>query len=357
MDFIKEDTTKQVQAPLNKLTGKIASPYLFAELQADLIDFSGQPYQKYKYILLVQDVFSRLVFGIATISKQPNEILSKFEELCDKLKEEYAEFEIRRITTDEGSEFRLFDKYNHKLKTSLRSLATLDNAIGSFKKALVRDMRNNRTDDWPSRVDKIIKGQNNKPKEYLYDNEPEDVPDDEDLRAKLRDKNQEFSLINKFEIESRQQALEHLGKFRVAKNRKTFHRGWYPNWGDEVHTVASFDFDSVTDQDGNEYKTKHVLPIRGNTDAPARSIELGKNLATNQRARDTLHDLKSQIVNRFGPGVVTLARIGTYVKTVPNSKNIIRDARINMKAPILNMLRLFPDNFAVNGPDVTIRRA
>ena len=99
------------------------------------------------------------------------------------------------------------------------------------------------------------------------------------------------------------------------------------------------------------------MPIRGNTDVPARSIELGKNLATNQRARDTLHDLKSQIVNRFGPGVVTLARIGTYVKTVPNSKNMIRDARINMKAPILNILRLFPENFAVNGPDVTIRRA
>ena len=34
LDFIKEDTTKQVQAPVNKLTGKIASPYLFAELQA-----------------------------------------------------------------------------------------------------------------------------------------------------------------------------------------------------------------------------------------------------------------------------------------------------------------------------------
>ena len=354
--FLKADTARQVQAPILKLTGKIAAPFLFSELQADLIDFTAQAYGKYKYILLVQDVFSRLVFGIATMTKSSKHILDRFEDLAASIKEKHTEFEIRRITTDGGAEFNLFKKYNHHLKTSLRSLATLDNAIGSFKKSLVRDMRTQRTDGWPSRVDKVTKGMNALPKEYLYDNEPRDVPDDADLREKLREKNQEFSLLNHYEIEKRAQNVEAKGQFRVAVNRKTFHRGWQPNWSELIHRVREVSGDSVTDESGKTFKTKHVLPIQGSTDAPVRSIEMGTNLATTKRAKGILEDLKRQVIGRFGYGrETTIARIGTYVNSIPNARIMMKEARINMRTPIATFLRLYPESFVISGQDVSIR--
>ena len=63
----------------------------------------------------------------------------------------------------------------YRVRTSLRSLATLDNAIGLLKKALARDLRKTQTDDWASRLQKVVKGQNNIPKDYLDGEEPEDV--------------------------------------------------------------------------------------------------------------------------------------------------------------------------------------
>ena len=57
----------------------------------------------------------------------------------------------------------------------MRSLATLDNAIGLLKKALARDLRKVQTDDWAARLQKVVSGQNNIPKDYLDGAEPEDV--------------------------------------------------------------------------------------------------------------------------------------------------------------------------------------
>ena len=103
--FTKADTTRQVQAPPLKRNGKIASAHLWAELQADLLDYTAQPFQKYKYVLIVQDVFSRIIWVEACFSKKPKEILEKFEIIHQKKtkNDEKTEFIASRQTAGMNS--------------------------------------------------------------------------------------------------------------------------------------------------------------------------------------------------------------------------------------------------------------
>ena len=112
----------------------------------------------------------------------------------------------------------------YRIKTGLRSLAALDNAIGLLKKALARDLRKARTDDWASRLQKVVRGQNNIPKEdYLGGKEPDDVLKDSELRAKLRDKTKIFTMSIKLRSRSVQVSWKRrasTGPFLTEENSK-----------------------------------------------------------------------------------------------------------------------------------------
>ena len=59
------------------------------------------------------------------------------------LKEQVYSYRQNRLTTDAGGEFNAVNKYMgnnkrmYRIRTSLKSLATLDNAIGLLKKLLL----------------------------------------------------------------------------------------------------------------------------------------------------------------------------------------------------------------------------
>ena len=92
----------------------------------------------------------------------------------------------------------------YRIRTSRRSLATLDSAIGALKKALVRDLRNVQTDDWASRLAKVTNGQHNTPKpDYLNGGEPEEVATSLDMLNMLEKKNERFTEINKKQLAER----------------------------------------------------------------------------------------------------------------------------------------------------------
>ena len=79
----------------------------------------------------------------------------------------------------------------------INAIATIDTAIGNFKKALVRDTRRLGTDDWASRIDKVTKGQNQSPNdEYLKGVAPADVSSNPELIRYLKKKNDGFSVFN-----------------------------------------------------------------------------------------------------------------------------------------------------------------
>jgi hypothetical protein len=185
----KGEAVRQVQAPLPASKGKIAADKLNDLWFADLIDLTAAPSagKTHAYILVVQDVFSRKIYAEALKTKTPPEVLAAFERILRD-----AGSKPNELTTDRGGEFgagfkRFLESEGIKVsvKTSMRQISTIDVAIGSLKRALVRDTRKAGTDDWEGRLDKVVKGQNRLPKEdYLEGNAPASVEGDAALQQK-----------------------------------------------------------------------------------------------------------------------------------------------------------------------------
>ena len=60
--FVQKESSRQVQAPAPLFKGKISAKHLHELWFADLIDFTQTPTKSAKYILVVQDVFSRMIW-------------------------------------------------------------------------------------------------------------------------------------------------------------------------------------------------------------------------------------------------------------------------------------------------------
>ena len=170
-------------------------------------------------MLVVQDVFSRFLWTEALTSKRPDVVLEGLRAILQR-----AGAKPQSLTADQGTEFGEPSKtaleaegisVYTKDPQDINAIATIDTAIGNFKKALVRDTRRLGTDDWASRIDKVTKGQNQTPNdEYLKGAAPADVSSDPDLIRYLQRKNAEFADYNQERIEARKGKLEEAGKFR-----------------------------------------------------------------------------------------------------------------------------------------------
>ena len=148
-ELTKGESVRQVQQAALPLTGKVASHYENYEWQADLIDWTtaSSNIKGERFILVVQDVFSRKIWAEAMMTKQPAEVQRAFKRIIDRAN---VLLPPNRLTTDAGGEFADVKKYmernrrTYRVRKSLRSLATIDNAIGLLKKALARDLRKHR---------------------------------------------------------------------------------------------------------------------------------------------------------------------------------------------------------------------
>ena len=173
------ESVRQIQRAAPPLKGKVASHYQHYEWQADLIVWTTAPSssankmsEPEKYILVVQDVFSRKLWAEAMVTKQPDEVLRAFKKIIEHVRVDGGVI-VNRLTTAAGGEIVDVKKFMtdmnrvYRVRTSLRSLATLDNAIGLMKKALARDMRKHKTDDWAARLDKVVRGLNESPTRKL----------------------------------------------------------------------------------------------------------------------------------------------------------------------------------------------
>ena len=367
--LVKGESTRQVQAPRPLFNGKIWAVDLNDRWFADLIDLTAAPSDGGKktaleptndgerYILVVQDVFSRRIWAKALHSKRPETVTEAFETILKSSGERprslttdgAAEFQgvFKELVEREGIETHTKDRYEPNV------ISTLDVAIGNLKKALVRVARKQRTDDWASILAKVVQGQNRLPNDsYLEGKTPASVANDAEQIAHLKEKNIGFIKQNEELRQIRQEKLDDAGSFRVVVP-KTMHfsRGFKPRWSEEVHRVADVSGHVVTDDRGHTYKTKFVQPVADSTDdaGPVR-MEMRGSVQTTQKQHRLLNDLSEQVVTRLGKGnVVTLARVGIFLKSTLRGgfRNLALEARLNMKAPVANFLKLFPEKFRV----------
>lgn len=356
--LVKGDTARQVQAPAPLPEGKIASDGPNDLWFADLVDLTQAPSADgklpkaaEKYVLLVQDVFSRFLWGRALKTKQPKEVARAFQGILEE-----AKTTPQKLTVDKGGEFQADFAALAKragidlvVKSSLRQISTLDSAMGKLKRAMVRDLRRARTDNWASRLQKVIAGQNKVPNaDYLEGKAPAAVANDVELRQELQEKNQEYNEHNRERIYDREARLNETGYFRVLRNRpQSFARGFKPIWGEKVHKLASTRWDEVTDVDGNTFKTKFALPVSAPEEAPPPSrVEAGRPAQAEDRKRRVLGSLATEVKRWMGRRTVTLAQVGAFLAQ-RDFRALALEARLNMKRPTVEFLRAFPERFEV----------
>ena len=392
--LVRREATRQVQAPHYKFDGKIAAADLNSRWFADLIDFTAAPSSDSgndvglrptsagaKYVLVAQDVFTRLLYTEAIANKRPETVTKGFDAILDK-----AGTTPKNLVTDAGAEWSgpfqqlLQSKgiaYQQKQKGDINAIATIDTAIGNLKKALARDTRKLNTNDWASRLQKVTNGQNNIPNEdYLEGIAPSKVVDSKDLMTELRRKNQEFSLLNRQKAERRAAKLETAGQFRAMHSSGNigglFTRNFKPRFEARVRQVVpnKTDITQVTDQEGNIFPTKLVQPVFEATQdsGPVRMEQRGSIQTRTRQAQilqpfadalyKTLSPSSAEVVGEDRRRVTTTQalRLLQSAFTPARFATAVAKARLNRASLLKNFLDVFPNMFEVDGKYVQTSR-
>ena len=335
--LVKREAVRQVQAPAYKFDGKIAARGMHDRWFCDLIDFTAAPSDRGKrtglgetedgeqFILVVQDVFSRVLWTEALTSKRPEIVAKAFEDIMTK-----AGAKPKSLTSDLGPEFqgafkqmlqaKGIEVYT-KRKEDINAIATIDTAIGQLKKALARDTRKVGTDDWASRLEKVTQGQNNNPiDDYLEGVPPAKVSSSPDLIRLLKDKNARYADYNHQRVEKRARTLEDAGQFRGMEDMGgKFTRGFKPKFG-EVRHVKAIGGAVVVDSEGKDHLTKFVLPVSDTTnDAGPRRIEQRGSALTDATRRARLQPYANELIS-------FLRRQGHAVTAATASKHLREQA-------------------------------
>ena len=248
-------------------------------------------------------MFSRFLYTQPLVSKTPKEVAAAFNQILER-----AKAKPHSVTTDQGSEFsgpflsileREGIMAQQKLPIDINAIATLDTAIGHFKKALARDCRSVGTSDWAARLEKVTAGQNKVPNDdYLEGVAPEKVKDSPDLVAHLKLKNASFHQFNSGRIMQRQQALEAEGRFRSMIPTGKFTRSFKPRWSDQLHGVQGVQGAQVTDASGKTHLTKFTQPVPEGTteDAGTTGIEQKRSVQTEEKIRTVLQPWADKVL-------------------------------------------------------------
>ena len=221
--------------------------------------------------------------------------------------------------------------YTQKEKGDIHAISTLDTAIGSLKKALVRDTRKQGTNNWKSRLQKVTLGQNNLPnEEYLEGVAPINVSKSEDLMDHLQT-NQSFTEHNRKLAKRRAAKLGEAGGFRAMESTGgKFTRGFKPRFEATVRQVRTLDGFEVTDESGNAFSTRFVRPVKeATTDAGPVRMEQRGSVQTRARQVRILQPFADKLKRSLeGRGAVTGARVADLLRGNASFRVAVAEARL-----------------------------
>ena len=274
-EFVKSRSERQVTGPKPKYEGKIVSFDFNHNWFADLISFVSRPVKNaegtFKYVLSVQDVFSRFIW--TRVLESTTHTTDAFEEILKESEDRMVDADPypQECTTDGGGEFnnqefkRLCDKYNieHIVKApnDAHAIATLDRAIGVLKKIIQR-FQISKGGNWLTNLDAAVKAYNDT-ENGTTKAEPNDVTDRD--RFYMRQKAAIDLSHNTRLIRKRQDKLRG-SSYRIhepGKELKGLRQRIDANtWSKDIHVASDFPKPGIVrDINGIETLTKFALPI------------------------------------------------------------------------------------------------
>ena len=271
--YVRSLGSRQVFRDRPKYEGKITATEINDRWAADLIDYNARPSadpkdknQPFQYVLIVQDIFSRVIFTKALKFKDQETVTEAFKEIVRNAGVP------DHVDTDHGNEFKgAFDDFLRE-KRIYHSVAdirnknargTLDAAIRTIRQQIGRMQTSENRRDWAEILPGATQAHNRTVHSSLIGRAPAEVYGNDDLTFNLRERAAKDIQKNTRIIEKRGERLQNLGAFRnelVQKNK--FERAYQPRYGDKVHRVAIVKGGTVVDETGKEFPTRHVLPVR-----------------------------------------------------------------------------------------------
>ena len=305
-DFVRPQGERQVFRDRPVATGKIVATRINDRWAADLIDYASRSQAKGdQYILIVQDIFSRRVWGKALTDKTAESTLSAFKDIV----REAGKGKPRELDTDDGAEFkRVFDDYlaqegiQHTIadKRNKDARGTLDYAIRTVRQTIAR-LQLSSGREWSGLVSQAVHAWNENIHSALIGRAPEDIGEDDDAKFLLTEKAAAGIQHNQKEIEARGKKLEQAGGFRDELPRlgRGRERAFKPKWSDKVHPVDDVVGGTVF-SGAESYPTRHALAVpRASADVNTKALGAG-NTQMDRLRLEKLQPYKDAIKNFVG---------------------------------------------------------
>ena len=237
-DFLQPEGRYQVYKKVPIEWGGTISKHPETDTRFDLDLWDGRTQapdaQPIKWVMLLQDRFSRKLYGLGVDSRQTDVLLGAFNTLFGQARNDAIPDGPAEVSTDAESGFTAHAFRNAleaqgitiRVKTPGReekqSLAQLDSAMSTFKKALFRYQREAGSDGWDTHIDEAIAFVNRKPMPYgrgTLGNAPNEIEAsyEQGLEDQLFGDSEGASRVPAFEMQ-RQSAKDYTGN-KVVQTR------------------------------------------------------------------------------------------------------------------------------------------
>ena len=351
-DIVKGSASRQIFAPRQRFVGKVTSTAPDARWAADMIVFTSTPSKRgQKFILAVQDIWSRKIYTVALAQNNPAAVATAFRIILGE-----AGTTPKELNTDMGAEFtsgafpRLLDDrgIDHRTKDPRDSnaIATLDRAIQSLKVSL---MKTGSTDTWADRLAKVTRGQNNAPHEHLLGEAPNSVAGNDQLQFHLLKDAAHDLQHNQVIVQQREKRLTDMGAYRTQEKPRKFERSFQPRYSGAVHTLDRIERGEAVSTDGARHNPKFVLPVpRGSAAVLSERHSRTGSAQVEDKKRRILGEYARKVARHFGEGDAEVWRVGEFLKRTGGFVAASREANLNQKPRVANFLRTCPERFTLN---------
>jgi len=351
--IVDGSSQRQVLVQEPKYRGKIIADSLNSRWAADLISYVSQPTEDgFTHVLVVQDIFSRMIWTRALKSAQTAETTAAFLTILEVARDDAKDarplagngaaatipFELN---TDKGSEFTgkefqdmLVDRgIKFREKESLNDLSTVDRAIQTLKKTLTKLEISPTLGNWAEELQNATKAHNQSVHTHLQGGTPEDVADDKEkqfelqgMAAKARDYQTEVTK----KLEKKLTANPTYRTVTTSALKGLKERSFKPRFEAGIQKLDRIEGRYAIDTQGKKSMVSRVLPVPAASTAIRYRDQTQQGdtrlIATRRTATTALRDRIAALMPPTGMSLQTITK-----KLTPEDKVLLKAQKLETR--------------------------
>ena len=232
--------------------------------------------------------------------------------------------------------------------------------MGALTRDLKKDMQVQGTDNWGTRLDKVVRGVNNQSRQALLGEDAntahykpgQEQPKDKALEFELREHAGRQMAAQDAQVRLAQKNVEATGKFREYIGRDDRRkRGDRPNYSGTVVTLESVSGNKAIDSEGKEHSLTTVKPVARDAISEPIAVHMRGSAQTDARQRESLGPFAEalrDILQSSTGSRLTMGEAATRLKT--GARKARFEAAMRGIRSFSTFVRLFPEMFELDIP-------